>query len=190
MEARETKSPVVEREESDEEPDVEVPQAIGVPAPATAVHADESTAAARAEAVRDLVGAATRAGLIVFRFSPARGLTFLRGPSSEFLGYSAEELFNDPALANRVVHPEFLDAIGLFSMHLYESDSGPMRLEIPFLTRAGATVFMEVFVAPLYDAEGRVESFAGVAVGAQGSSATREKAEALVGALSAPRRGA
>jgi PAS domain-containing protein len=185
MAAHETKLPIVEPGEPEDTPGFGISGPILLPAPGAAVHADESAATAGAEAVRELVAAATRAGLIVFRFSAVRGLTFLRGPSTDFLGYSPDELLNDPSIANRVVHPHFRDALGLLSVHLHELDSGPQRLEIPFLSRAGATVFMEVFVTPLYTPQGRVESFAGVAVEAQGSSGSRASAEALVRALAA-----
>jgi PAS domain-containing protein len=96
------------------------------------------------------------------------GLTFLSASPQGMLGYSREELVNDPDLALRVLDPDFLEEFDKMGADFFVASAEAVRVSMPFLSRSGARVWMEARFVPEIAANGAVTGFVGIAIEAPG----------------------
>jgi len=108
----------------------------------------------------------TKSGTIFFRWDILHGVTFLTGNAGELLGYSQKEITEDPALARKLIDPEFLPRLDRISAGFYIVSPEAARLEIPFMAKGGGRVQVEARIVPEVGDGGRITGFLGIALNA------------------------
>lgn len=136
----------------------------------------EPAAQARPPAGHEVLDVVSRAGLIFFDWTQARGLTYLSDSARELLGYGPEDFRDTPGLTARIVHPDSRAALDAFTEELIENRPARAETEIRMLTRDGRDVWLEARVVPTYGPEGEIVGFGGVAFDATAMVEVREAA--------------
>lgn len=90
----------------------------------------------------------------------------------QLTGWEAQEWMEDPQKREKSIHPEDLEEVKL-SFSEAAKNGLPVRLEYRLIHRNGNILWVEDHASPLYDADGRVESYQGVIL----NITTRKNAE-------------
>lgn len=123
--------------------------------------AEASRSPPSAQAILDVL---SQAGAIFFRWDPFAGLTFLSASRRGLLGYSREELLNDPNVGARLMDPSFLRDFDRMGASFYVVTGEAVRVTIPFIAHSGERVWMEARIVPEITESGAVSGFLGIAL--------------------------
>lgn len=118
-----------------------------------------SQAAEAAEQGRILQRVADHVPVALFRFEllPQQYMSYVSAASSRIAGYAPEEYYANPHLVSKTVHP---DDRHLLNDLVYQASEATRRVR--WHHRLGSTVWSELYVVPVFDAQGTLIAFEGV----------------------------
>jgi PAS domain S-box-containing protein len=112
-----------------------------------------------------------------YRLWPTRGYEYISESVRELLGYSADELYSDPLLPAKIIHP---DDAELMTSVLDEHAGSEHDLELRWIRPDGGLVYTDVHLVVRRDASGRAIQVDGVARDVTGRDEARRHRLALV----------
>ncbi|MBI5740423.1 MAG: PAS domain S-box protein [Nitrospirae bacterium] len=89
-----------------------------------------------------------------YRFLPVRGLEYISPSSAGIIGYTPEELYSDPDLVVKIIHPEDRDNL--------KAEALGQSLVLRFLHKDGEVIWVEQRGKPVYDKKGRLTAVEGI----------------------------
>src|SRR5918995_4627437 len=101
----------------------------------------------------------TRAVAYRFRLSPERRFEYLTPSIADISGYQPDELYADPALVLRLVHPDDHEAL----RRLFTSEAPDERLRLRLVHRDGRIIWMQHHTVAVYEEQGTIAGIDGVA---------------------------
>ncbi len=108
-----------------------------------------------------------------YRFTPVRGFEFVSPSATKIVGYTPEEHYADPDLVFKIAHPDDIPLLQDIRV-LTGLNKEPMLLR--FFRKDGTMVWTEHHNVPIYDENGNIVGFEGIARDVTG----RKKAEEAV----------
>ena len=95
-----------------------------------------------------------------FRVLPTRGFEYVSPVVASVIGYTPEECYADPNLANRFIFP---DDAGLTLRIITEGERVPRPVVLRAVHKDGSIIWMDMRFVPVYDEAGRLTAIEGIA---------------------------
>jgi PAS domain S-box-containing protein len=114
-----------------------------------------------------------------YRVLPTRGLEYLNPATETVLGYSPEEFYADPVIADRLIHPgDHHEMVEVPTSGQSEDAATPVVFR--WVRRDGDEIFLEMRTVPIFDATGNLVAIEGIGRDVTEQSRREEELRALL----------
>jgi PAS domain S-box-containing protein len=96
---------------------------------------------------------------LIFRFEHGNGFSYISPASGKMLGYTPEEMYADPTLLTRIVHPDDLHKLAQVGEGRVSTETSTIR----WRHRDGHMAWTEQRLVPVFDEAGRLVATEGIA---------------------------
>ena len=99
---------------------------------------------------------------IIYRYEvfPTLRISYVSPSAARITGYTIEELYSDPKIFLKLVHPEDHNQIDYL---LSDKESGTLSITIRWITKESNTIWIEQKNVPVFNSSGKVVAFEGIA---------------------------
>jgi len=116
---------------------------------------------------------------LIFRFSFTKGFEYINKASLNILGYTPEELYSDPNAGSKIILPEDAGKLITLSEQIASGRLGEERPRLRWRHKDGHAIPLELSIRLITGADGRVDTFEGVARDISQTIAYERKLETL-----------
>ncbi len=111
-----------------------------------------------------------------YRVLPTRGLEYLNPAAEVVLGYSPEEFYADPVIADRLIHPDEHHAL----IDLPQTEEASAQGVFRWVRRDDEVIFLEMRTVPIFDTTGNLVAVEGIGRDVTEQSRREEELRALL----------